>query len=103
MSNGLYICTISCRYAVSEYNHLNTTTVHLEFIKVVNGSTFYISFYPRAQKIWLLWLKAKECTNPDQSDIYQTQVFENFGFQDYRYGLFESYYYKTFGALAKVG
>ncbi|KAF3335991.1 quinone-oxidoreductase [Carex littledalei] len=87
-------------YAISAYD--NTTTLHLEFIKVVNGSTMYVSFWPRSQKIWLLWVEAKNCTNPDQSDIYQTEVYENFGVEDYR-GHFPAYHTKSFVFLQKLG
>jgi hypothetical protein len=67
---------ISCSYAVQEYD--KTGKPHLQFIKVVNGSTLYLSFYPRAQKIWFLNVEARNCSQHGQLDTYQAQVYENF-------------------------
>lgn len=67
--------TISCSYAVSEYD--KTATSHLQFVKVINGSTLYISFNPKAQRIWHLFVEARNCGQHGQSDIYQTEVYEN--------------------------
>ncbi|KAJ3681692.1 hypothetical protein LUZ60_014265 [Juncus effusus] len=64
------------KFAVSEYD--KTGASHLIFVKVVNGSSLHLSFFPRAEIIWWLWLQATNCSKPGPARMYETKLFEDY-------------------------